>query len=281
MRQQLSFQLCIPELPCSHSCLRFPAFPALLLASNSHRIPAPKVRVCDRCCFPRRAGLGRVSLALGKTKVAPLPSWPVCLGGSRPQPPLAVKIGEGLTCPTLVPRPARDKGLSPELHLPGDVTRGNGAPGFGAMGRRGGCGGSAGAEEGDKDANGRVVSAPEPVGWGVGTMAQAGHECGPWNPRDWRSGPLGAVSPARPRALERSAVLSGWLRWKHVLVHHGPEETTGDCREPRGGNRRTRSPDSAPAEPARRRRLAALPAGCALSPLSAPLHRLWFGQSLG
>lgn len=38
--------------------------------------------------------------------------------------------------------------------------------------------GSAGAEEGDKDAKGEVVSAPEPVGWGVGTMAQ-GTSAGP------------------------------------------------------------------------------------------------------
>lgn len=37
-----------------------------------------------------------------------------------------------------------------------------------------------------------------------------------------------APSPARPRACERPAVLSGWLRWKPVPVDHGPEETAGD-----------------------------------------------------
>lgn len=115
---------------------------------------------------------------------------------------------------TSLPRLAPEKGLSPELHLPANITRGDGAQGFGAAGRRGGCLGSAGGEEGIKDANGDVVSASEPMGLGRGDDG-AGQECGPGgrrHPRDGRSGPLGAVSPAHPRALEYPAVLSGWLR---------------------------------------------------------------------
>lgn len=76
----------------------FPPFPPLLLASSSHRIPAPEVHVI--AAASPSAGIGGVSLALGKRKVAALPSWPLCLGGSRPQPPLAVRLEEGSACPT-------------------------------------------------------------------------------------------------------------------------------------------------------------------------------------
>lgn len=131
-------------------------------------------------------------------------------------------------------------------------------------------------KKGVKDAKSEAVPAPEPMGRGMGCEDSG---AGPAEPAGLSVRSARRRLSCSPWAFQLTAVLSGWLRWKPVPVNHGPEETAGDGREPRGGNRRTRSPGSAPADPAgaaaslRPRRLRP-------EPLSVPLHPLWFGESL-
>lgn len=130
--------------------------------------PCPE-GACDRCCFPERRWDRPYFLSPRKEESYSSPFLASVSGRVPAVAPVGCEDWGGVGMPhTSAPSLAPDKVLSPELRLP--PLWGSGAPGFGAMRRRGGWAVAVRLvlKKGIKDAKGEAVSAPEPMGRGRG-----------------------------------------------------------------------------------------------------------------